>query len=119
MSSKISTMPASVEYERCVQCRRSLPGRAAYCLYCGANQSNAGTSQEEAGQATGWNMSSLISLVLGLACLIAAVVTGALFSQQSYYDWQAVQAWRLEWLAAGIACFLLSLCLRGLGGSSH
>jgi predicted lysophospholipase L1 biosynthesis ABC-type transport system permease subunit len=52
----------------------------------------------------------LIAVLLGIACLIAALVTGALFNQQqSYVDWQAVQAWRIEWLLAGIAFFVLAL----------
>jgi hypothetical protein len=50
----------------------------------------------------------LIAVLLGIACLIAALVTGALFNQQNYLDWQAVQAWRIEWLLAGIAFFVLA-----------
>ncbi len=121
MSSKLSTLPSSVEISRCIQCRRSLPAQAAYCLYCGASQQESAVRERhETGREglheTDWTSGSLIALVLGLACLFAAVATGALFSQRNVHDWQAVQAWRLEWLAAGIACFLLSLCLQGLRG---
>ncbi len=125
MNSKLSTMPMSVEIMRCLQCRRSLPAGSSYCLYCGAPQQEQPQSQtlaaepETSSLTTRWGAGSLIALLLGVACLIAAVVTGALFSQQNYYDWQAVQAWRLQWLGAGIACFLLSLCLRGLRNRSE
>jgi hypothetical protein len=48
----------------------------------------------------------------GFVCIIAAVITGFLFTATTLLDWQAVQVWRIEWLMAGIAAFLAGLLLR-------
>jgi hypothetical protein len=60
------------------------------------------------GQTTG----SLIALFLGSACVIAAILTGFLYSATTVLDWQAVQVWRIEWLLAALAMFAGGLLLR-------
>jgi hypothetical protein len=62
--------------------------------------------------ALGQTTASLIGLILGCACLIAAAITGFLFNATTLLDWQAVQLWRIEWLLAAAAMFVGGLLLK-------
>lgn len=55
---------------------------------------------------------SLAALVLGCACIVAAVVTGFVFNATTLVDWQAVQLWRIEWLLAAIAILLAGILVK-------
>lgn len=60
------------------------------------------------------NAGLMAALFLGIGCVIAALVSGIVFSPQNPADWQMVQAWRIEWLLGAIAFFLLGLLLHAL-----
>jgi hypothetical protein len=60
----------------------------------------------------GLNVASLVAMVLGCACLVAAVVTGFVFTATTLLDWQAVQIWRIEWLLAAVALFAFGVLLK-------
>ncbi len=63
-------------------------------------------------EALGLNTGSLIALIAGVMCMVAAVATGFIFSATTVLDWQAVQLWRIEWLLAAIAAFLAGVLLK-------
>ncbi len=63
-------------------------------------------------EALGLNTGSLIALIAGVMCMVAAVATGFIFSAATVLDWQAVQLWRIEWLLAAIAAFLAGVLLK-------
>ena len=60
----------------------------------------------------GQSNASLVALIIGCACIIAAAVTGFLFTANTLLDWQAVQLWRIEWLLAAVAFFGAGILLR-------
>jgi hypothetical protein len=60
----------------------------------------------------GQSTASLVALFLGCACVIAAVVTGFMFTATTLLDWQAVQIWRIEWLLAAAAVFICGVLLK-------
>jgi hypothetical protein len=62
--------------------------------------------------ALGQSNASLVALILGCACVIAAVVTGFVFTATTLLDWQAVQLWRIEWLLAAVAMFAAGFLLK-------
>jgi hypothetical protein len=62
--------------------------------------------------ALGQSTASLIALILGCACLIAAALTGFLFNATTLLDWQAVQLWRIEWLLGASAMFVAGVLLK-------
>ena len=62
--------------------------------------------------ALGQTTASFIALILGCACLIAAAVTGFLFTATTLLDWQAVQLWRIEWLLGASAMFVAGVLLK-------
>lgn len=63
-------------------------------------------------RAMGQTIGSLIALILGVMCLIAAAVTGYIYTVTTVLDWQAVQIWRIEWLLASLAMFAAGILLK-------
>ncbi|HVP41963.1 MAG TPA: hypothetical protein VMS96_00945 [Terriglobales bacterium] len=66
-------------------------------------------------QAVGLSTAWLAAFVIGIACVLAAVLTGLVYSATTVLDWQAVQLWRVEWLLAAIAAFVAGLLLKAAG----
>ena len=60
----------------------------------------------------GLTVASLIFFFLGIACMVAAVLTGFFFKADTLVDWQAVQLWRIEWLLAASAALLAGILLK-------
>ncbi len=54
---------------------------------------------------------SLIAFVIGLGCVAGALVVG-LITAKTFVDWQAIQYYRLEWLAAATAAFVAGILLK-------
>jgi hypothetical protein len=63
-------------------------------------------------EALGLSIGSLVAFIVGIACVLAAVVTGFMFTAATVLDWQAVQIWRMEWLLAAAAAFLAGILLK-------
>jgi len=59
----------------------------------------------------GLSTGSLISFVIGLACVAGAMLVG-LMPVQRLFDWQAIQMYRVEWLLAATASFVLGILLK-------
>lgn len=63
-------------------------------------------------EAIGLSTASLVCFIVGIACVIAAVVTGFIYTANTVLDWQAVQVWRIEWLVAGMVAFVAGILLK-------
>lgn len=61
---------------------------------------------------TGLGTVSLVFFVMGIACALAAVAVGFLYTANTVLDWQAVQLWRIEWLLGSAASFLAAIALK-------
>lgn len=61
---------------------------------------------------TGLGTGSLVFFVMGIACALAAVAVGFLYTANTVLDWQAVQLWRIEWLLGSAASFLAAIALK-------
>jgi len=55
---------------------------------------------------------SLISFLIGLGCVLAAIAVGIIYSVQNLADFQAIQLWRIEWLLAALAAFVAAILLK-------
>lgn len=55
---------------------------------------------------------SLVFFLMGLACMVGALLTGFVYRPSTVVDWQAVQAWRIEWLLAATAAMLAGILLK-------
>lgn len=95
----------------CPKCHTRLPSLAEYCLHCGSKVTPA-PMQRVHEHPNNWRVAALVCMVVGIACLLGALLTSAVFGQQTVLDWQAVQLWRIEWLLAGMALFVLARVLQ-------
>lgn len=107
----------------CDQCGTDFLWGSRFCHVCGAGRSTSPASPSTTGirewfdfaslrDAMGQTTGSLIALFVGFACVIAAAITGFLYSTTTVLDWQAVQVWRIEWLVAAVAAFVAGLLLK-------
>jgi hypothetical protein len=55
---------------------------------------------------------SLIAFLLGVGCLLGALVTGFVFSAENFADFQAIQLWRMEWLLGAVAAFVAAILFK-------
>jgi uncharacterized protein (DUF983 family) len=109
--------------QACPECGTDFIIGSRFCHVCGADRQVNLSDTALTGlrswldyaslrDALGQSTASLVALLAGFACIIAAAITGFLFTATTLLDWQAVQIWRIEWLMAGIAAFLAGLLLR-------
>jgi hypothetical protein len=109
--------------EACDRCSTEFVMGAAFCHVCGAPRH----PQPEIVAPRHWTRylefhfiqdrlglptASLVAFFLGIGFLLAAAITGFIFSAATVLDWQAVQVWRIEWLLAAIAAFVAGILLR-------
>lgn len=59
----------------------------------------------------GLSTGPLIAFVIGLACVAGALLVG-LLTAKTFVDWQAIQIYRVEWLLAATASFVLGILLK-------
>lgn len=116
----VSPMPAP---STCWHCGADYAPAAHFCHICGNQRENPlaaadepdAVSSEEATTILdrfGLTVTSLIFFLLGVACLVAAFVTGLAYKVDTLVDWQAVQLWRIEWLLASAAALLAGILLK-------
>ena len=106
----------------CEHCGAEYAIGARYCHVCGADR-----NPEPAGRSFAWfqifdldlfrqrmglGIASLVFLILGLTCMVATALTGVVYTARNLVDWEAVQIWRVQWLLAAIAAFLVGILLR-------
>jgi hypothetical protein len=107
----------------CQECGTDFVVGSRFCYVCGADRNNNLSDTTVTGvrawvdfaslrEALGQSTASLVALILGCACVIAAVVTGFVFTATTLLDWQAVQLWRIEWLLAAVAMFAAGFLLK-------
>jgi hypothetical protein len=66
----------------------------------------------------GLSMASLIAFFAGLGCLLAAIAVGVVYSVQTLADFQAIQAWRTQWLLAALVAFVAGILLKQAGSKA-
>jgi hypothetical protein len=109
--------------QACQECGTDFVLGSRFCYVCGsdrnANLASASLTSLHAWidfatlrEALGQSNASLVALVLGCACVIAAIVTGFVFTATTLLDWQAVQLWRIEWLLGAVAMFAAGFLLK-------
>jgi len=118
----VAAPPQEEPRPACTNCGTDLLIGSRFCYICGAGRHVAFTGQA-AGlrewfdlthllEALGQNLASFVALVLGAACIVAAVVTSFFFTATTLLDWQAIQIWRIEWLLGAIALFTAGILVR-------
>lgn len=112
-----------VQEQTCASCGTDYVLGSRFCHVCGAdrqvNLSDAAVAANRQSfmmtslrEALGQSTAALVSFILGLGCVIAAIVTGFIFTANNLLDWQAIQIWRIEWLLGAVALFVAGLLLK-------
>jgi len=108
----------------CWNCGADYSPGAHFCHLCGSEREKRLTitdrskTSADAAQSTnildqlGLTLASLVFFLLGLGCMIAALLTGFIYKADTLVDWQAVQIWRVEWLLAACAGMLAGILLK-------
>lgn len=107
--------PAMFQVETCEACKNELVIGARFCHLCGRERVTAVESTASPiaqlldwkvlrGQ-IGFSSASLIFAIAGFCCVLAALLTGMLFSATTPAEWQAIQEWRVEWLLGALVGF--------------
>ena len=119
---------APVLPETCKQCSSEFVVGASFCHVCGAQRSEPVLAQPSSWarfaelarylefhrikERIGLPTSALVAFLAGIACALAAVLVGFIFSANTVLDWQAVQVWRIQWLLGAASAFLAGILLR-------
>jgi hypothetical protein len=115
--------PAETTDQVCQECGTDFVLGSRFCYVCGADRHANLAANAASGlrawidfaslrEALGQSNASLVALVMGFACVIAAIVTGFVFTATTLLDWQAVQLWRIEWLLGAVAMFAAGFLLK-------
>ena len=105
--------------EVCDRCGTEFVVGARFCHVCGATRESAPKQRwtrllefQQIKDSLGLSTGSLVAFIAGLACALAAIAVGFIFSATTLLDWQAVQLWRIEWLLAATAIFAAGFLLK-------
>jgi hypothetical protein len=109
--------------EVCDNCGTEFVVGSRFCHVCGGerqavqatNRWNEILDFENIRHALGFSTGSLVAFIVGVVCVIAAVMTGLVYSANTLVDWQAVQTWRIEWLLAAVVAFIAGILLKKEG----
>jgi hypothetical protein len=123
VASRIEAPAAEITDQVCQECGTDFVLGSRFCYVCGADRNaNLGGASltglhawidfASLREALGQSNASLVALVMGFACVIAAIVTGFVFTATTLLDWQAVQLWRIEWLLGAVAMFAAGFLLK-------
>ncbi len=63
-------------------------------------------------QGLGLTLASLVAFIGGIGCILAALAAGMIYSERNVLEWEAVQAFRIQWLLAAVAAFVAGILLK-------
>ena len=124
------TQATAVEMaETCRRCGTEFMVGAAFCHICGGNRHRAERVTAgnwsrsfdflraiELGKVKAWfglPLPSLCAFLGGIVCLVVALAVGFTDVKDNVSDFEAVQLWRIQWLMAGCAAFLIGILFKG------
>lgn len=114
---------ARAQLDTCQTCGTEFVLGARFCHVCGAGRDAEVETPKERAWMKAIDLTkiketlhlptaSLVSMFVGIVCIIAALVTGFLYTANTLTDWQAIQTWRIEWLLAAAVAFILGILLK-------
>ncbi len=117
----------TVQSENCARCGTEFVAGSRFCHICGAARKPQFVARRfqwarlldvhHMKERLGLPLASLVALIVGVICTLAAIGTGLVYTATTVLDWQAVQVWRIEWLLAAVVAFLAGILLKTAGGS--
>lgn len=64
---------------------------------------------DEICERTGLSAVALVVSIIGVICVVGALLVGVIYSANTVLDWQAVQVWRIQWMLGAIVAFLAAI----------
>src|SRR3954468_14729484 len=119
------------ETELCPRCGTEFIIGSRFCYVCGSDRDLPGKMRgnrmdfkswfdfNRLHQRLGMGPAALVAFIAGTVCLLAAALTGVMYTATTMIDWQAVQLWRMEWLLAAIAAFVGGVLLKRAPANSN
>lgn len=108
----------------CSHCGAEYPPGARFCHICGSDRDPRPPivlrplsfadllDVTVLRQRLGLSVPCLIFFLIGIACMVAAVLTGLIYKADTLVDWQAIQVCRIEWLLGSAAAMLAGILLK-------
>lgn len=107
----------------CHGCGAEFVVDSPYCRMCGRQRRDSARAKTEASvldkldfhrlqRALGLGPASLVCFIVGIVFFICAGCVGLMYSASTFSEWQAIQFWRLEWLAAAAVVFICGILLK-------
>jgi hypothetical protein len=125
LETRQEAVPA-VQAESCARCGTEFVPASHFCHVCGAKRKPQFATRRfqwarfldvhRMQERLGLPLVSVVALIIGIICTLAAIGTGLIFTAATVLDWQAVQIWRIEWLLAAVVAFLAGILLRTARG---
>jgi len=124
MPGSTSAVGATAERRATCRCGTEFIVSSVYCHACGARRPDAGAGATRTleipglaelaglGERLGLTAPAAIAFLVGLLCVVGALAVSVFFSARTLLDWQAIQLWRIEWLLASIAAFVVGILLK-------
>ena len=108
-----------VRHDLCHHCGSEFVVDSPYCRMCGRGR------EEEVRPESRWaafhidhfrtqlglTVGASVCLVVGILCVLAAIIVSFVYTAGTLVDWQAIQIWRTEWLIAAGVAFLCGILL--------
>jgi uncharacterized protein (DUF983 family) len=116
-----STTVVRGQAEVCPRCHTEFVLGSRYCHVCGAERDALPGYDDKFTRwfdlhvitgALGLTVGSLVAFIVGIACVIAAITTGLMYTATTTLDWQAIQVWRIQWLLGALVAFAAGILLK-------
>jgi hypothetical protein len=108
--------------EVCKRCGGEYMVESYFCHVCGSERRGADTSLhlgwtrhlevQNIKASLGLATFSFAAFLVGVACLLAALIVGMIYNVQNFGDFQALQFWRVQWLLGAVAAFVAGILLK-------
>jgi hypothetical protein len=108
----------------CSHCGTEYPVGARFCHICGSDRDPLPQTKLRPlnfadlldvtilRQRLGLSIPCVTFFLIGVVCMVVAVLTGLIYKADTLVDWQAVQVWRIEWLLGAAAALLAGILLK-------
>jgi hypothetical protein len=120
--------------EMCTGCSAEFVPGSRFCYLCGAargtgTEPSAKTAEsnpvsffralsfQNVKHSLGLPLASMIAFLIGIGCVLSAMLVGVIYSVDNTGAFQAVQLWRMEWLLGAAVALVAGILLKSSGSA--
>ena len=112
----------TVRHDLCRHCGAEFVVDSPFCRMCGRAKDSVPRAEAKKSpwrsvdfyqlrRNLGLTVGAMVCFIAGLACVGAGIAVGFIYTANTLVDWQAIQAWRCEWLIAAGVAFVCGILL--------